>query len=154
MLLSMSAMAHQLTEQDLDRTERRIRKSIPVEYRTFLLKYNGGHPDPSGFAMRSRDNRTEAGSVKRFLGIDSPERTLNLDYAIETFGERMPTFLFPIARDPGGNVIAIATEGASKGNVYFWDHEYESEDGRPPASDNLYLIARTFDDFLLGLTED
>jgi hypothetical protein len=154
MFRNMSAMGHRLTEQDLDRTERRIGKSIPAEYRAFLLKYNGGHPDPSGFSMRARENQTAIGSVKRFLGVDIPERTLNLDYAIETFSERMPTFLFPIARDPGGNVITIATEGPGKGKVYFWDHEYESEDGQPPTSHNLYQIARTFDDFLLGLTDD
>ena len=143
-----------LTVPKIAKAERGLGRSIPLDYRKFLLQYNGGRPDPSDFAMAGvRKGSTQIGAVKRFLGIDTPEDTLNLDYVLEMFGDRMPSRFFPIARDPGGNLIGISTKGADVGKVYFWDHERESDDGETPNDKNLYLVADSFDKFLDKLGE-
>jgi hypothetical protein len=145
----MTGMSEQLTNRKIDQAERHLGRPIPPAYRQFLLKYNGGHPDPSDFRMAGgRKGTTQIGTVKSFLGINVPEETLNLDYVLETFRDRLPARLFPVARDPGGNLIGISTEGADAGKVYFWDHEREAEEGEPPTDKNLYLIAESFDEFL------
>ena len=142
-----------LTGAELDRFEQSHRQQIPGVYRKFLLEHNGGQPDPCEFRMRSGSTDSEeAGAVKRFFGINATERTLDLAYALETFKDRIPAFLFPIARDPGGNLIGIATEGPDQGHVLFWDHEREADEGQPPSLKNLYLIANSFEEFLSGLT--
>jgi hypothetical protein len=154
MITKMSGASKQLTERDIARAERELGRQIPPAYRQFLLKYNGGHPTPSDFKMAGiRKGATEVGSVKSFLGIDTPVDTLNLNYVIETFQGRIPASFFPIARDPGGNLIGIGGLGSQSDKVYFWDHEREAEEGEQPADTNMHLISETFEEFINGLRE-
>jgi len=139
----------QLTGNKINRTEKHLGRPIPPAYRTFLLKHNGGHPDPSDFRMAGvHRGTTQIGTVRWFLGINVPEETFNLEYVLEIFHDRVPTNLFPFALDPGGNLICIGAGGDEAGKVYFWDHEREAAEGEPPTDQNLYLIADSFDDFL------
>jgi SMI1-KNR4 cell-wall len=150
----ITGKSEDLTDRKIKNAERQMGRSIPLAYRNFLLEHNGGHPDQSDFRMAGvRKGTTQIGTVKSFLGINLPEETLNLDYVLETFRDRVPTNLFPIARDPGGNLILIAENGFDAGKVYFWDHERESDEGEPPTDRNLYLIANSFDEFLDKLGE-
>ena len=98
-----------------------------------------------------RKGTTQRGAVKAFLGFNTPEETLNLDYALETFRDRIPARMFPIARDPGGSLILLAKSGPDACKVYFWDHEREADDGEPPTGRNLSLIADSLDAFLENL---
>ena len=143
-----------LTEEALVGAEKMLGRNVPDAYRSFLLKHNGGRPDAAEFQMAAaRTSTTEPVAIKSFFGIGMPEGTLNLEYALETFGDRIPSWSFPIARDPGGSLILMAAEGPRKGKIYFWDHDREADDGDPPTEDNLYLIADSLDDFLAKLTE-
>jgi hypothetical protein len=152
MNVGITESAEQLTDAKLKEFEKTYDRVIPVPYRKFLLKYNGGRPDPSEFKMRGpRGRGDQVGEVKRFFGINVPEKTLDLGYALETFRERLPKNLFPVARDPGGNLIGITTEGDAAGQILFWDHEREADEGEPPTDRNLYFIADSFDEFLNGL---
>jgi hypothetical protein len=154
MINKMSRTSTPLTEEEIDRTEKRIGRRIPPAYRKFLLEYNGGSPDPSDFTMAtSPHGKTELGTIKSFLGIGTDKATLNLDYILETFEGRLPADLFPIARDPGGNLIALGTEGSKTDKVYFWDHEREADEGNPPTNRNLYLVSESFDQFIGSLHE-
>jgi len=57
----------------------------------------------------------------------------------------------PIAFDAGGNLVCVAITGPHYGHVYFWDHEFESDDGEPVTMNNMALIANSFGEFLSGL---
>lgn len=140
--------AGQLTESALANAEKMFGRNIPDPYRSFLLKHNGGRPELNEFRMAGS---ARPGAIKSFFGIGMSERTLNLDYALEAFADRIPAWSFPLARDPGGNLILLAAEGSRKGRVYFWDHEREADDGEPPREDNLYLISDSFEEFLAQL---
>lgn len=154
MNVSIANSGPQLTESELEQFEKTHGREIPIAYRKFLLKYNGGQPNLSGFRMNSGVEQDQTGSVKRFLGINMPERTLDVGYALETFRDRIPSYLFPVARDPGGNLIGIVVEGEAEGQVLFWDHEREADEGEAPTDNNLYFIADTFEKFLDDLDSE
>jgi hypothetical protein len=139
---------------DIADAEQRIGQPIPPRYRAFLAEHNGGRPEPSEFTMAGgRKGSTEIGSVKSFLAVNGPEETLELEYVFNTFRDRIPAGFFPVARDPGGNLICIATEEPRVGEVYFWDHERESDEGEPATEVNVHFIADSFDAFLDSLGE-
>ncbi|GAC1414074.1 MAG: SMI1/KNR4 family protein [Gemmatimonadaceae bacterium] len=151
--ITITRSAQSLTEEEIGGAEQKLGRKIPDPYREFLLKFNGGRAEPSDFVMALPGGATEIGTVKRFLGIDTPEETFGLAYVLETFKGRMPARLFPVACDPGGNLICISTGGVDEGQVFFWDHDRESEEGEPPTEANIYLIAAHFRAFLEGLHE-
>ena len=150
MSLNIDRSGPPLDESKIAQAEKRWGVKIPPAYRKFLMSHNGGRPDPSDFRITT-PRGSELVSIRTFLGIDMPEETFGLDYVMETFADRLPSDLFPIARDPGGNIIAVATQGADAGKVYFWDHEREADDGEPPSKMNLHLISESFDSFLKNL---
>ncbi|HTE19099.1 MAG TPA: SMI1/KNR4 family protein, partial [Armatimonadota bacterium] len=79
--------------------------------------------------------------------------------AHERYKGRIPRGLIPIA-DDSGNQICLAIFGSETGKVFYWDHHDEDDgvDEQSPASlteglpRNLYLVARSFEEFLMGLT--
>lgn len=137
--------AAKVSEADLVAVEGRIGRAIPAPYRAFLLKHNGGQPEqPFDFSMRDNSGRDQVGTVDTFLGINAKE-FFNLESYLKTYEDRIPSNFFPIANDPGGNLIVMATEGEKEGAVYFWDHEFEADEGQPPTDRNLYFIADSLD---------
>ncbi|MCA1612880.1 MAG: SMI1/KNR4 family protein [Acidobacteria bacterium] len=136
---------------DLNAAERRSGRSLPPEYRQFLLTHNGGRPrQPCDFSMSDSRGVSQTGTVDRFLGVNTPE-FFNLEHYLKIYAERVPPNLLPVAYDPGGNLLCLSAAGEDEGAVYFWDHEFESEEGTPPTRDNLYLVAPSFDQFLTKL---
>lgn len=132
-----------ISEERLAQVEERLGIEFPVDYRSFMLKYNGGEPSPNSFQFKEFDGDYTDSLVLMFLAIDSEK--FNLEQEVEIYAGRIPDHLVPIAADPFGNVICIAVAGPSAGAIYFWDHE---EEGDVLNNDNVYLIADTFTEFL------
>lgn len=133
-----------LTEIQIDRLERHLGMSLPKNYRSFLLRYNGGRPDPAFVPIRDFD-RSPFGAIHFFFGVSRTVQSNNLDWNLRTYRGRMPSELLPIAGDELGNGICLAVAGTNAGCVYFWDHDDEHS---PPTYGNLYLIASSFEEFL------
>ena len=74
--------------------------------------------------------------------------------AQETYRNRVPAWLLPVAKAEGGNLILIALSGDDAGAVYFWDHEQEADEGEPPTTENLYRLADSFEDYVHQLSHD
>jgi hypothetical protein len=140
-----------ITDDQIKKIENRLRISLPQDYKDFLLKHNGGYPDPDAFIFR-RGEKSEEGAVDRFLAIHDGQHD-NLARYLEWYKGRLPRNLFPVAHDPGGNLIAISVSGDDVGKVYFWDHDEEVEEGEAPDYRNVYLIADDFAGFLGSLRE-
>ena len=136
-----------LTELQVDRLERQSGIALPKSYRSFLLRYNGGRPEPAFFPIRDFD-RNPFGAIHFFFGLSRTVRSNNLDWNISMYRGRMPRELLPIAGDELGNKICLAVSGTNAGCVYFWDHDHEH---LPPTYANLYLIASSFEEFLDGI---
>ncbi|MEK0181796.1 SMI1/KNR4 family protein [Microcoleus anatoxicus] len=132
--------------------EQRLGMQLPQNYINFLLSHNGGFPEIGGFVYRSEvGNRL--GVVNRFLGIHSGKYD-NLDDYLMLYKERekrIPSNLIPIANDPGGNLICLSIDGIDLGNVYFWDHDWESEDEAEVNYSNVYCIANSLEEFFQNL---
>ncbi len=133
---------------DIERLEKLVGLQLPRDYRDFLLRHNGGYPEPDGFQFK---NSPDGSSVDRFLGLDVGEHS-NIEKYLVTYRDRVPEGFFPIAHDPGGNLVLIGVKGKYTGKVFFWDHEDEA-DGYPPDMSNMHLVADSFSEFLRGLYE-
>lgn len=151
MTVSIHDSCEPLAEIDLDSLEQQLGLDLPNDYRSFLLSTNGGYPVPNGFAIP--DNPVdEHGLVHYFLCIDNDDVYNLMDWA-ERYKDRIPEGLVPIATDPGGNLICLSATGASSGNVFFWEHEREADEGQAPRQDNVYLVADSFQRFIDNLVD-
>ncbi|MDP9072483.1 MAG: SMI1/KNR4 family protein [Actinomycetota bacterium] len=137
------------TEAEIAAAERQLGVSIPMEYREFLAQHNGARPVFNYFAGSERWNL----GVTDFFGVGSFDDVALLRERVE-YQDRVPPWLLPVAETEGGNLICIALEGEDTGAVYFWFHEGESDEGEPPATDNLYRLANSFKEYLAGLRPD
>jgi len=136
------------SEEDIKAVEAKISRAVPATYRKFLLDHNGGHPEPADFHFA--DSKEDGGIVAAFFGVNV-SGAMNLEDTLRTYADRIPTRMFPIAHDPGGNLILLVVSGKDKNKIYFWDHEEEAEEGEPPTEDNLTLISNSFTAFLNSL---
>ncbi|WP_010302603.1 SMI1/KNR4 family protein [Candidatus Odyssella thessalonicensis] len=137
----------------LEALEEVWRCSLPKPYRDFILKHNGGLPQPCRFYFKElKDN----GSYVDFLFGIRRGFNENLLMNIELYRDRVPNNMIPIGDDPGGNLILISLKGPDRGKVYFWDHEMEADSaqGEVPDYSNLTLIADSFDEFINNLRND
>lgn len=144
-----------LTSATLKDVEDRLGFELPDDYRNFLLKHNGGQPQPSVFHFKYESGRYADSCIDWFLAVYHGEHD-NFETYYEMYkGERMrlPPELVPIAHDPGGNLICISVIGFRKGAVFFWDHEKEVGDGESPSYKNIHLIADSFAAFIAKVTE-
>ncbi len=137
-----------LTETEVERVEQKWGFVFPVEYRRFLLMYNGGRPNLECF--RFKGGSYGDSMIDWFLAIydgkyNNFERCYNVFKVKE---KRLLDNLVPIARDPGGNLICISVSSEDRGAIYFWDHEKEQDEA---TSKNVSLIADNFDEFISKL---
>lgn len=115
---------------------------IPDDYKEFMFKYNGG-------SFREYVlNDTAVGDVivNNFDSWDNSKK-ISLQVILENFDEDYFGYgFFPFADDPGGNHYLLNLNADGNGEVYYWLHDGEFEDG-----DSKALIFDSFTDFLNAL---
>jgi hypothetical protein len=136
-----------LLDADILALEKKIGTNLPADYKEFLMRSNGGRPDPKFFPIRGFENNP-FGQVQGFLGIDDPEESCRLDWKYRAFRGRIPANFFPIACEDGGSLICLCLSGPDTGHVYYWNYYGEA---KPSVGDNVYFIAETFQGFLDSL---
>ena len=136
-----------LLDADTLDLEKKIGTNLPADYKEFLMRSNGGRPDPKFFPIRGFNNNP-FGQVQDFLGIDDPVESCRLDWKYQVFRGRIPENLFPIACEDGGSLICLSLSGPDTGHVYYWNYYGET---KPSTGDNVYFIAETFQGFLDSL---
>lgn len=147
-------------EEDLQELELLIGYQLPLDFKQFLRKYNGGRPSLL-YAFPIYANRSgDLGLLNGFNCLTAkPYRRVydDIRYQLGVFKNRMPHHLIPFAFDPGGNQLCISARAKDYGKIYFWDHEeeeeYEDDDGTADAYPGIYLVAQSFTAFLESLTE-
>jgi len=147
----------QLSFNDIKEIENYVGLTFPDEYKIHLIKYNGGRCFPNVFKFIENDELAES-NIEWFNAIYDGEYN-NMKWSIEVYKldeKRMPKNILPIASDGLGNEICISCGGIDLGYVYFWDHEKEVDYDESDDSNysNLYLIAKSFNEFIDGLYED
>jgi len=156
-MVEFSETEQPLTTHEIENIERFVGLNFPNEYKKHLLKFNGGRCLPNIFTF-IENGKVTSSCGDWFLAIYDGKYD-NLKNYIENYKieeKRLPDHMLPIAHDPGGNLICISCDGDDSGMIYFWDHETEVNYEISNDSDysNLYLIAKSFDEFINQLKED
>ena len=133
-----------LKEPMLIEFEEKLGARLPEDFREYLLKYNGGLPEPNNFNIHN-----DCSSIHHMFGIhDGPEYT-SLKWNVEINTTAIPNLLMPFADDPFGNILCIGVKGDVKGEIFFWDHEV-CEDGN---WSDIVKISDSFTLFINSLFE-
>ena len=153
MLRNIKEPLEPLNPQKIASIEKKFGIKLPHDYRVFLLKNNGGWPEPEGFDISWREDQEcgkhwRTSSVSRFLSIDAGQNADFLKYNLTTFKGRVPKDTIAIAHDPGGNLILLGVAGEYVGNILFWVKDYECEEGEVPGYDNVGLLADSLVEFI------
>ena len=145
-----------LTVEMLEDFERELKAQLPDDYRAFLLQHNGGTPQPACFLAPDDPLEGDASpqserEVVCFFALhhnawdDSTEEgslAFPLQEAWRDLAAEQPeSNLLPIGKDWSGNYICLKYAGQERGQVLFYDHEYEVATS----------LADTFEVFLVGL---
>ena len=141
-------MLNKLDNAVLEAIEQYLGFRMPNDYRNFLLEYNGDVDLPPFFYFKKNDKN--GSMLDSFFGIKKHTND-NILMNIKLYKNRIPTNCLPIANDAGSNLILLAVKNKDYGKVYFWDHNWEAEDGAIPDYSNLTLIADSFDEFINNL---
>lgn len=150
-MLKMLFSKESISEIEIAEFEQFIDYKLPDDYKTFLLKYNGGRPahDVFDFYLYKED----ASSVNMLFSLGK-EKFFNLYSFYINYKQRIPLGFIPIANDPGGNLILMNLIDAKNG-IYFWDHEFEADEAlnEIPSMSNMCLIKPSFNEFIDSLYE-
>lgn len=147
MVLSYSYGHEALTESAIRNAEQAMHIKFMDDYRRFLLRQNGGHPNPC--IVPVHDFPLDSYVIVDWLLCIAPTSVLDIHRVHAIFAERLPKQLLAFARDPGGNLFCLASHPELiMGGVYYWDHEGERLDAGEPDLRNVYFIASSLTEFL------
>ena len=153
MLIEIENPLEPLSKEAIQNAESALGVKFPNEYVQFLLKYNGGRPEPAGFDIEWRTNQPigedwRTSMLSWFLSIYDGDETNLLEYNKISFSGRIPKETIAIADDCGGNLILLGVSGEYKDKIFFWVKDDEVEEGGVPGFENVGFLANSFDEFL------
>src|SRR5262249_38883564 len=126
MAVAFSETGPPATEESIARLEQRIGHPLPPHYRDFLGQHDGGPLD--------LNNR----SVNEVFGLgDGVPDFASVWNALDTYRDRVPVWLLPVASDSFGNLFAVSLRPDDRGTVWFWNHEAEADEGEPLTEENI-----------------
>lgn len=129
--------------EDIERVELACNINLPLEYREFLLKHNGGNPEHHDYKLAGEF----AGDFSHFYGIRVYPASSDLQTLYEEYQELIPSGYFPIGESYGGDVLCICLKESELGSIYIWDHETAIYDGEP-WFENMSKLASDLKSFL------
>lgn len=142
--MNFSDTGKKLTTRNINAFEKKINYKLQDKYIQFLLKFNGGTPQKTGFVYDV--NGEEDDSVIRiFYSINNKDKLYDLFtvYQVMIEEEELEEYFLPIAEDEFGNNICIGLQDKVLGQIFFLDHEENS----------MNLVSSDLDNFLKLLTE-
>ena len=93
---------------------------LPKEYRSFLLKYNGGNT-----LQTSSKTKKESSDIRAFYGFGNADYEYNFQYFLDHdfLSTHIQTGYLPIAEDSFGNYILLGISKQNYNLIAFFDHE-------------------------------
>jgi len=102
-------------EEMIKHFEEEYKISLPIQYKTFLKKYNGGYTPKTSFQIK-RFMRNITG----FYGIGDVKRKIENIVDLSDFLKKN---WLPIAYNGWGDYIAIGLNGEDEGKIYYFDYQ-------------------------------
>ena len=121
------------------RLEAQLGHPLPDDYRGYLLQQDGGR-------LNNNDQ-----AVNTVFGLGDVPDWASMWGVLETYRDRVPGWLLPVADDDTGNLYVVSLRPSDLGTVWFWDHEEEADEGEPPTEDNIQYRSGSMTGFLEGL---
>ncbi len=150
MFLDMEQSSKNISKDDISELESKTNLNLPDEFKSFLLKYNGGSPVECGIDFETDKNGRNYMEVGYFYGINRKPDILV--YYNEILAHRIPKGVLSIASTNSNGFILLSTLEKTYGNVYFKDHEvedsFEFNDSNDTLPGSMTLLANSFSDFL------
>ena len=135
-----------ISPTDLEKVENKVGYQLPQEYKSFLLKHNGGRPLLD--AVRYKNEHFDF--VAYFYAIRGEMYHDDLARQIGEHEDMIPEGYLPIAESPGGDVFCISLKESTMGAIFHWDHEEANYDGEPWEY-NMTKLAPSLTKFIEGL---
>ncbi|MGJ3548603.1 SMI1/KNR4 family protein [Bacillus subtilis] len=142
--------------EQLKEIEMNIGKQLPSDYKDFLKEYGGCYLESTKTTgeieydvcykpiekdpWMGKDDDTQL--LEGFYGLANDHNSLQK--AIDTYSDRFPRNIIPIASSAGGNEICMDIDN---GKILFWDHEFSHPDK------DFFLIANSFEEFIFSLVD-
>lgn len=134
--------------QDITDFEVHNNVRLPDDYKEFLIKHNGGVPQPN-------IEPTVKSDIQWIYGMVEGPYYASLFQHLDMFEGRLPSWYIPIANDSGGNLYIMSLYPENHGLIAFWDHESEAEEGEADEYfDNMTFVASSFGHFLNQLVAE
>jgi hypothetical protein len=134
------------TIEHIRKLESKYRVHLPETYVQFLLKHNGGQPEPDTYPITGLANNP-VGLISEFYGVSNVFNEFwGIDEAMDDIHGLVPGLIVPIGSDGGPNDICIDARFGGETIVY-WDRNYfwGSDIWR---NEDLYFIADDFTRFI------
>lgn len=132
-----------VTNEDICNFENIIGGKLPLEYREFLLKTNGGVPKNQEFI--TKDKFVESYLINLLPLVGKNEETLIDEYNKNNLKQNILQHLIIIGLDPIKSPIVISIGKEDYGKVYYWHKEFDDEE-TILSYKNMHLIADDFKD--------
>ncbi|TKI54126.1 SMI1/KNR4 family protein [Brevibacillus antibioticus] len=133
-----------LSRQDIESFEKRNNIKLPIDYKEFLLKHNGGKPSVRRFV--TQDGKITSSIMMFFPLTKQVEMNLEDKYKMYNISRIVPSNFLPIGIDPADSLICLSVNGNDVGKVYFCDMDYFEED-KELKEEFIVVIAENFTDF-------
>ncbi len=131
--MKLTSVFEIVSDKQIIDLEKAIGLLLPDDYKSFLLKNNGGRPVPNNFRTSNGEYESD---IQFFFGLTQGNYGIEDNYIL--LRERLLDEEIAIAVDSGGNYILL---DLSTSKVYFFDHEIEER----------FLIADNFKGFIDSL---
>lgn len=139
-MISTTENGPPLSDDDIVALERQLGVSLPSSYRQFLLKNNGGRPEPDIIHIEGLGGGST--DIQVFFRVNGCVESSNILSNWESCSGRIPDQFLPIGCDSLGSVFCICLSGVSRGAVVFCLLTFDEDDG------TIYFVANSFDEFL------
>lgn len=132
------------TETDVGNLERFLGTRLPVAYRAFLARYNGGKPIRPTFQLASHPEGSF--EVELFFGLTRDDASANLEGNYRTHRPALGKSLLPIARTATNDLIVLGLAGEKRDWILFFDAIEDDPKKR------LHTVTDSFAGFLASMT--
>lgn len=149
--IKISNSSKAIDKKDIEKLEEKYGFTFPEEYKTFLLKHNGGVPSNIYFTTK---NGKIYSIIKYFFPVNiDDEYSLQSEIEEITLEGLLPEELIPIAIMPDETTrLLLCISGENYGKVYHWSWGAEDDDCEP-SYEFVEPVADSFNEFLDLLTE-